>query len=339
MRGVSVIVCCYNSAARLPQTILHLVQQNVPADIPWEIILVNNASKDNTSQIALQEWNKNPLSKVAFTIVEQPLEGLSHAREKGVATSAYDVLIFCDDDNWLAENYVETAFNLLEEWPTAAIIGGIGTAAPETYPPQWFETYRGYYATGAQNSMKGLLESNEAYVYGAGSVVRKAVLQRLSKINFKPLATDRRNESLSSGGDVELCYAVSLLGYKIGYSDNLKFQHFIPKNRLGDNYLLDLVYQFGYCNILHRPYYWLFNPHISGYKKTWWWALIISLHIYVLSLFKYIFNTGRANKFTAKVNLNHAKGRLVAAISLNYKIMGYYYMLKQKFNNPNPAKI
>ena len=55
--GVSVIVCCYNSAQRLQETIKHLAQQQVPALINWEVIIVNNASTDATYEIALKEMN------------------------------------------------------------------------------------------------------------------------------------------------------------------------------------------------------------------------------------------------------------------------------------------
>ncbi len=56
--GASVIVCCYNSAARLPHTLAHLAGQIVPEDFFWEIILVNNASTDNTVECATAIWNK-----------------------------------------------------------------------------------------------------------------------------------------------------------------------------------------------------------------------------------------------------------------------------------------
>jgi len=42
--GVSVIVCCYNSIIRLPQTLKYLSLQCVPSEIHWEIIIVDNNS-------------------------------------------------------------------------------------------------------------------------------------------------------------------------------------------------------------------------------------------------------------------------------------------------------
>ncbi len=51
-KGVSVVVCCYNSAPRLPETLMHLFAQIVNPDIKWEIIIINNASTDDTLEVA-----------------------------------------------------------------------------------------------------------------------------------------------------------------------------------------------------------------------------------------------------------------------------------------------
>lgn len=50
--GVSIVICCYNSASRLPETLQHIAEQEVAANISWEVIVVDNASTDNTQEIA-----------------------------------------------------------------------------------------------------------------------------------------------------------------------------------------------------------------------------------------------------------------------------------------------
>ncbi|MDR3695467.1 glycosyltransferase [Mucilaginibacter sp.] len=334
MKGISVIVCCYNSALRLPETLKHLALQKVSIEIPWEIIVVNNASNDNTVQIAIEEWRKYENKNIKFKVVDACVAGLSFAREKGIAESEYGYLIFCDDDNWFFENYIENAFKLLETWPDAGIIGGYGLPAPAVEPPEWFKNYSSYYATGSQNLCNGIIAGNSPGVYGAGAVIRKTALQQLKEINFETIATDRRNEKLSSGGDIELCFAIKLLGYNVCYSDHLKFHHFIPENRLSKKYLLALVYQFGYCDILHRPYYWLFNSSLPKYKKTWFWVLMISLNIYLISLINLFKRGNSLARFIHRINLSHSKGRLTAIIKLNWRIQKYYKLVCQKFKQP-----
>ena len=47
--GVSIVICCHNSAKLLPRTLEHLRAQEVDSTIPWEVIVVDNASTDNTA--------------------------------------------------------------------------------------------------------------------------------------------------------------------------------------------------------------------------------------------------------------------------------------------------
>src|SRR5262245_41018784 len=105
LQGVSVIVCCYNSADRLPETLKHIAMQNVPDSILWEVIIVNNNSTDETEKVAISEWSRYHLS-VPFKVVNESKPGLNFARKKGVENAGFSLLLFCDDDNWLDEDYL-----------------------------------------------------------------------------------------------------------------------------------------------------------------------------------------------------------------------------------------
>ncbi|MBA2330845.1 MAG: glycosyltransferase family 2 protein, partial [Flavisolibacter sp.] len=107
MNGISIVICCYNSAELLPKTLHHIAQQKIASTIPWELIIVNNNSSDDTKKIAEQFINKNPFIKAH--IVDEFSPGLSIARHKGFETSSYEYMLLCDDDNWLENDYVETA--------------------------------------------------------------------------------------------------------------------------------------------------------------------------------------------------------------------------------------
>jgi len=233
--GVSVVICCYNSASRLPETLRYIAQQRVEVGTPWEVIVVNNNSTDNTQSVAQSVWNKEK-SPVFLSIVDEPKPGLTHARHRGFIISRYEYVLFCDDDNWLSEGYIQTAYEIMKSNPLIGALGGKGEGVCETIPPAWYHRLGIYvYAINAQAEKTG--EVPRGMVYGAGATFRKSLYLFLINHGFNSMLSDRKGKELSSGGDDELCYALRLIEYKIWYDDRLTFQHFIPKERLNWQYL------------------------------------------------------------------------------------------------------
>src|SRR6187402_2986286 len=111
--GISVIICCYNSVARIEPTLKHLFAQKGVTASEWEIILVDNGSTDSTSATALQLWNSLEGEKPAFKVLQESIPGLSTARQTGIDAAAFEYVLFCDDDNWLQEDYVANGLKIM----------------------------------------------------------------------------------------------------------------------------------------------------------------------------------------------------------------------------------
>lgn len=232
-QGVSIIICCHNGASRLRETVRHIARQQVPENIPWELVLVDNGSTDDTAEVARTVW-RNEGSNTPLRVVYEPVLGLSHARTRGFEEASYSYIVLCDDDNWLDENYVYYAYEILLERPNVGALGGFGKLAFETETPFLQLSY--IFAAGQQAERSGKVPLNR--VYGAGCVIRYAAYEKLFRTGFKSLLTDRRGAELSSGGDYELCYALAILGYDIWYDERLRFTHFITGERLTWEYFV-----------------------------------------------------------------------------------------------------
>lgn len=279
--GVSIIICCYNSSLRIEKTLAFIAAQ-VINNINCEVILVDNASTDDTASIAASAWKKMHAAKIGFNVVHEPNPGLSQARLMGIASASYEYLIFCDDDNWLDENYVLNTFNILNANVDTAVLGGFGTAEFEnpSQKPGWFDTFYHSYAVD-QNAGQ---QEKRNHVYGAGMAVRASVIKEV--IEHHPLfLNDRKKNELSSGGDSEICFRIRLAGYNILYSPQLTFKHFMPAGRLTWPYLKKLHAAFtkNYL-VLHlydkalksntkklTPFYWLKKAlyYSAVYIKNW----------------------------------------------------------------------
>jgi glycosyltransferase involved in cell wall biosynthesis len=231
-RGFSVVICTYNGAGRLPATIAHLRAQQT--DYLFEIILVDNASTDNTAEVARH------LLSDTDVLLQEPRPGKMYALEKGFAAARYPYLIVCDDDNWLNKNFIQTACRIMEENPGIGALGGLGEPVCEITPPGWFARIKGHYAVGRQSATEGDITLSRGWVFGAGVVIHKKAWEHLQRSGFTSQLTCRKGDTLSAGGDVEMCLALRELGYKIYYDSRLQFKHFIPATRLVWPYALKL---------------------------------------------------------------------------------------------------
>lgn len=249
-KGVSIIICCFNSANRIKETLNHLALQKTSEKLNWEIIIVDNASTDETLNVCLGLQHKFP--QHILRIVSEHKPGLTNARIRGVQESSYEIGIFCDDDNWLLDNYLSTAFKLLNENSKIGIIGAYGIPVFETEKPPYFDDNQApALAVGKQAKNNGKIINNSPSVYGAGMVFNLNLFKKLiidSDYRFK--TTDRIGNTLISGGDYEICQVFSKAGYEIHFSDELIFKHYIPSRRTELKYYKKLFLGIGYSQFL-----------------------------------------------------------------------------------------
>lgn len=252
MNGISVIICCYNSQSRIVDTLKYLVnQQNVT--FPWEIIIVDNACKDNTVKVAHEFMAQH--KTIDFSIISEPNPGLSHARHRGVSHSKYAYVLFCDDDNWLSEDYLRTVYDDFQTLPDVYIIGGKGIGRFEQSSPPWFDTYQTNFACGEiveSNAKQTIVYVDE--VYGAGMAVRKHFFDLLHTIKFSSLLTGRTAQNVISGDDTEYCLVARMMGLQLVYDKRLTFKHYMPENRMNVAYLRKLHKGFGKSRVYTNAY-------------------------------------------------------------------------------------
>jgi len=227
-RGISVVICAHNSADRLPETLKHLQAQKIGPDLKWEIVLVDNASTDNTVAVAERCWPAN--TSVRLRVVHEPRLGLTFARECGIEHARYDVVALIDDDNWLGPTFLEAAASVMTNHPEIAVAGGDGIPRCELTPPAWFDSVKSGVSFGQLGEARDITE-DPGTVSGAGLVLRKHAFQEIRRRGFSFMLTDRAGSAGSAGGDLELCLGLRLAGWRLWYDPRMSFEHFIPRER------------------------------------------------------------------------------------------------------------
>lgn len=108
-RSLSVVVPCLNDAALLGPTLDSLARQGVPAD---EIIVVDNASTDNSAEVAR--------SRGAY-VVDERRRGVTRASATGFDAARGDVIVRLDADVVAPEDFLERVHRV---WDAADISPG-----------------------------------------------------------------------------------------------------------------------------------------------------------------------------------------------------------------------
>jgi hypothetical protein len=114
-------------------------------------------------------------------------------------------------------------------------LGGRGELTSDGEIPFWFTTFQGSYAVGCQALFSGDITSRGG-VMGAGMVLRRAFLHDVYTAGCSPVLSDRKGESLISGGDDEICKWFIYGGYRLWYNEDLLFYHYMPQVRLTKEY-------------------------------------------------------------------------------------------------------
>ncbi|WP_084438861.1 glycosyltransferase [Algoriphagus mannitolivorans] len=298
MTGISIVICTFNGQERLNETLNHILKIKFKGE--WELLIIDNASNDKTGIIIQDFFISNPQIQGKGLFEEKP--GLSKARRKGWRNAKYDIVLFCDDDNWLNPDYLEIGLNIFKLNLNVGVLGGCGEAVSNIPFPNWFSEFSHSYAVGSNGKSSGRLERGAAH-YGAGCFFLKDALNQIDNLEFDIVLSDRKGKELESGGDVELCFLVQLLGYEIWFEENLRFKHFIPSNRLEWAYYLKLKKGISTSFPLLFSYKAIFNKKSkSQLRELLLRSLWYSLKGFILCQFLKLLSPSKRNEVQLVVN-------------------------------------
>ena len=92
--GISIIICCYNSASRIAETLRNIFAVHIPTNFNYELIIVDNNSTDETKLVAWDAFEKYCQRGIHFRIIDENTPGLTSARKKGIQEAKYQLILF-----------------------------------------------------------------------------------------------------------------------------------------------------------------------------------------------------------------------------------------------------
>jgi glycosyltransferase involved in cell wall biosynthesis len=235
----SVIICAHNPRPDyLARVLQALDKQTLPKEY-WELLLVDNMSDEPLADRWDLSWH--PYSRQ----IQETTLGLTPARMRGIREAEGACLIFVDDDNVLAPDYLETALKIGRDWPMLGAWGGSIRGEfekpidPRIEPFTYLLTIRELTSDHWTNNVR----DGSAEPYGAGLCIRKFVASAYSeecRSNPIKLLLGRKGADLASSEDIDLIKTCEKFNLGIGIFQRLNLTHLISANRTDIKYLLRL---------------------------------------------------------------------------------------------------
>ena len=252
MADISVIVCTHNPRRDyLSRTLEGLARQTVPRD-RWELILVDNASDTRVAETFDLTWHARARH------VREDQIGLTPARLRGIAEASGDLIVFVDDDNVLAPDYLEQAAAIHSEYSFLGVFGA-GVLEPEfeSAPPDEVRPHLALLAlrTVSKTCWSNNPDDHRSIPWGAGLCVSRPIAdlyqQFLARLEVTPVV-DRKADDLFSGGDDVLSWTAAAAGLGFGIFPQLRVTHLIGSARLNRTYFLKLIHDHAFSASILR---------------------------------------------------------------------------------------
>jgi len=184
----------YNEARYIAEQLEALAAQNYAR--PWEIVVVNNRSTDDTAQIV--EKYRDRITNLRLVEAAEK-QGRSYARNVGAKYAKANTLLFCDAHTVVARDWVPLMAEALAEHDVVA--GGLDV---DKLNQSW--AWNRPLHIGAQHKFMGFLP----FVAGANFGISRAAFEAVGGFG----------EDVAIGEDADLSFRVQLKGYTISDASN-----------------------------------------------------------------------------------------------------------------------
>jgi glycosyltransferase involved in cell wall biosynthesis len=258
---ITVIVCTYNRCESLAKTLETLAASEMPPSAEWEVLVVDNNSKDQTRAVIESYCQKYP---GCFRYWFEGKQGKSFALNTAIRESKGFILAFTDDDVLVSPAWLRSIAAPLESGKYAGV-GGRILSQEMPYVPKWLPLEGEYSLAG----MLALFDLGDAGVdletppFGANVAFRKEVFEKYGdyRTDMGPCpGSELRNE------DTEFGRRLFIGGEKLWYEPAAVVYHAVPESRLQKDYFLRFWYDHGRARIREGA----IKPGIAGIPR---WCL------------------------------------------------------------------
>ncbi len=240
MIRLSLIIATYNRAEPLLEALESVVSQTAPAS-EWECVVVNNNSQDDT--VARFEAFAARYPALDLRLVTERRQGLSHARNRGIAETTGEYIAIIDDDERINPGFIAAYIGFFDAHPAVAAAGG--RIIPE-YPagrPRWMSKYTEIPIANPIDLGDRARPFPAGKIPGGGNMaLRRAAVEKYGA--FDP-SLGRTGTKLIGGEESDLFERLARAGERCWYVPDAVMWHIIPPQKLTESYFRRLCFHIG----------------------------------------------------------------------------------------------
>jgi glycosyltransferase involved in cell wall biosynthesis len=278
MLRLSLIISTYNRSDLLIGALQSVVQQSADPKL-WECVVVNNNSTDDTLARFEEFAAKHP--DFNLRIVTETTQGLSYARNRGIRESEGEYIAIIDDDERIAEEFIEAYIELFDTTPDAMAAGGPIVAEYQTRRPRWMSCFTERPIANTMYWGDKVREFPKGRVPGGGNMaLRRSAVRRYGVFDT---SLGYVGESLLGGEECDLFERLQIAEAKYYYVPKAVMYHIIPDRKLTPDYFERLCRNVGKSQMCRARYY-----HREGYLRraeiVKWMATLVLAAWYFITL-------------------------------------------------------
>lgn len=172
---LSFVIPAYNEEAYISHCLESIFKETKGKNYDFEVIVVDNASKDNTSKIAS--------SFKGVKVIKEPKKGLVAARQKGYLASKGDLIANIDADTKLTKGWIDT---LIKEFKNPKLVGLSGPFIYHDIPRRYKILVRIFYCYAFSLYLVNRYIFNRASMLQGGNfVIRRTALEKIGGFDDK----------------------------------------------------------------------------------------------------------------------------------------------------------
>jgi glucosyl-dolichyl phosphate glucuronosyltransferase len=237
---IAVILCTYNRCQSLAIALDSVVASIVPDSDEWEVLVVDNNSKDQTRSVVEDFCRRYP---GRFRYRFEPRQGKSNALNTAIREANGSVLAFMDDDVIVDPSWLRNLVAPLQSDQWAGVGGRIRAQQAFNAPP-WLPME-------GQNSLDGMLAlfdlgdapcKLERPPFGTNMAFPRRIFEKYGnfRTDMGPCpGSEIRNE------DTEFGRRLLSAGEQLWYEPSAIVYHAVPEDRLKKDYFLRYWYDHG----------------------------------------------------------------------------------------------